>query len=325
MHIVLSHAFAYRRLSDFARKGIELPRARINYTYLDCAHKLSDIAPILNRDLGFSPSPKSPVEIIAPSNTCPHSAKSICVHRVSSPLSQNSLLRISRNTLICSPELVFALMARYLPFAQLAAFGCELCGTYIINKNAEHGMLERPALTSAERLNEFLNHECAMRGAVRARKALDFVIDGSHSPRETMTFLLLCLPNSRGGYAVARPELNSKIFLDEKAQALCEKRFLRGDLVWKEHRLDVEYDGSWSHDGKFNSDKDAQRIAALRQMGWQVERLSRGLLDNPQKFDLVAQSIARQLGCWRAPRCKDFPKKSHTLFWELRAFSQRDW
>jgi Protein of unknown function (DUF559) len=95
------------------------------------------------------------------------------------------------------------------------------------------------------------------RGVVNARAALPLIDGRSRSPMESRTRVVLVL----GG--CPPPEVNIHI-LDSHGEWLAE-----GDLVWREAKLIVEYDGE-VHLSEKQRRKDAQRHNQLVAEGWTV-------------------------------------------------------
>ena len=109
----------------------------------------------------------------------------------------NGFTHIEGDIFCSSPELCFLQMARVLPLLQLIKLGFELCGCYALAPDGR--AIEQPALTSKDRIDDFLRSAKGARGVAQARQALAHIVEGSASPRETALAMLLCLPPCRGG------------------------------------------------------------------------------------------------------------------------------
>lgn len=131
------------------------------------------------------------------------------------------------------------------------------------------------------RLHDLVKGSRGIRGIVRAREALALVRVGSASPRETWLRLHL----ARSG--LPAPELNTDVF-DAHGQWIANV-----DLLWREQRVVVEYDGEVHHDPAHRM-HDAQRRRQLTSAGWRVVVLTRA--DVPGRMaDVVAD--LRELLC----------------------------
>lgn len=117
------------------------------------------------------------------------------------------------------------------------------------------------------------------RGAAARAAALDLCDDGAESPRESIVRVLLV----RAG--LPRPECNVNIFDGT--------RFVgRVDMLYREQRLIVEYDGDYHRD-PLQWSRDQSRRAELESLDYRVTVVTRADLDDP--VALVAR-IRRLMG-----------------------------
>lgn len=98
------------------------------------------------------------------------------------------------------------------------------------------------------------------RGIKRAREAVELIRSGVRSPMETVTRLVLM----RGG--LPAPEVNAEV-TDAAHTWIAE-----ADLVWRDRKVIVEYDGLW-HSEPGQRRLDAVRRRQLRAEGWIVIEL----------------------------------------------------
>ena len=112
-------------------------------------------------------------------------------------------------------------------------------------------------------------------GAPRLKKAMQEIRAGSASPGETRLRLML----TRAG--IPHPELNATV-----RSAFGD---VHPDLVWREHRVLLEYEGS-GHGKERQYRRDIVRYEDLREAGWTVLRASSDDLHGTQ-----AQTLIRRL------------------------------
>ncbi|MBC9225590.1 DUF559 domain-containing protein [Aeromicrobium sp. 636] len=112
-------------------------------------------------------------------------------------------------------------------------------------------------------------HDVHFDGVQRARRAMEWVRDGSASPQESRVRLELV----RAG--LPEPELNALI-TDRHGGFLAY-----GDLVYRAERLVVEYDG-WQHERDARQRQhDLRRREVLEGEGWRVIVVTAADLENP--------------------------------------------
>lgn len=222
-------------------------------------------------------------------------------HTWSSALPQNALYGAG-NLLVSSPEFVFLQLAGELTTAQLAALGCELCGTYILQSRSERLMAvpdaaprRRFPLTNTTKLEAFLSAAKSARNLAKAHRALQHVVEASRSPMETMMFLLLCLPPRLGGYGMPHPVMNPVIDLDAVARKTAGRRWCEGDACWIESKLDLEYNGL-VHASAQRMRSDAGRVIALEHMGWKVISVTSSQVFDIEQFEVVTDQVASRIG-----------------------------
>ena len=202
---------------------------------------------------------------------------------------------------VSSPEFVFLQMASKLTLRQLVALGCELCGTYVLVSDDDgHPMAadDYPTrvapLTNAGKIQKFVDKAVKARGRAKALRALRYVVDGSNSPMETMTYLLLCLPPKLGGYGIPKPVMNAKIELDDEGKSIAQRRSCRGDICWPDPKLDIEYHGD-VHVGATQMKSDVGRELGIEHMGWRVITVTGPQVLDMERFEVVVGEVASHL------------------------------
>ncbi len=264
--------------------------------------------------LGVPVDDTSPLHCLVADASLRSYATGVITHYTDRPLPAGSILRLSPHVCIVSPELCFLQLATTLSVGRLTLEGMLLCGTFVRGADGNSG--ERLPLTSAAKLQEFIQLAPGAQGAKRARLAASHVLDNAASPMEARTEILLCLPPAWGGYGLPAPELNPDIVLSPAARALYDVKTCRPDLYWRDAKLDVEYDGD-SHEGEVGHRKDVARIMALEAEGITVAPLTYLQLNDAEAFDTVATTVAKKLGHRLRIRVKDFPQRRATLRYQL--------
>lgn len=210
-------------------------------------------------------------------------------------LPRASFLQLDKGVFAISPEWCFLAAAEQRDFVELVMLGYELTGCYAIRPDLEGGLLQRPPLCTRESIRAFLDKVPAWRGKRQALKALDYVVGGSGSPRETALVMLLCLPMRYGGFGLPWPDLNLRLDLGAEGT-----RFWGGknayDLVWRDARVVVEYDGADSHAGEAVAERDSLRYDALVAASYTALTVSRSQLANVKQFYDIAHVLAGKLG-----------------------------
>ncbi|MEC5185117.1 hypothetical protein RCH12_002593 [Cryobacterium sp. MP_3.1] len=138
---------------------------------------------------------------------------------------------------------------------------------------------ESPIVTRGE-LSAAIEGFSGRRGLKRARAALPLLRTRSESPRESMLRVIIVLAG------LPEPECNYNVF-DEQARFLA-----RGDLVYPEYKLLLEYQGDHHRTDRAQWRSDIRRVGRLEDHGWQVLQFTDDDLNDPTA--LVAR-IRRRL------------------------------
>lgn len=143
----------------------------------------------------------------------------------------------------------------------------------------------RGSLSIAELFDAVRRYE-GVRGLERARHALALVRVGSESPRESLVRLLIAF---RG---LPEPTLQHEV--RDSAGAFVA----RIDLCWPELRLAVEYDGEQHVDDPAQVARDAIRLRALQDMGWEIIHVTKDdLRDGGGRIVEQIARAHRRLSC----------------------------
>ena len=188
-------------------------------------------------------------------------------------------------------------MAAVLSFAELVAYGDELCGRYVFDDREKRGMRKRAtSLTTVNQLEGYLASAQGCYGRKAAFRALPYIVDGSASPMETLDEMLLCLPYRYGGYGVEKPVMNYDVELDERLAAFADRDNCYADLCWPDAGLCIEHQGAFDHNKALSFESDRARVNALTFLGYEVVELTHGQVSNLYAFEEIAVHVAKALG-----------------------------
>ena len=241
---------------------------------------------------------------------------SVTTHLLRGAVPSGSFYRVSDSLLVASPELTYlhsCMNNRILPNIELAL---EWCGTYALRANGQSCKFDIKPLTSVKALQVFIEKIRYPRGGPAARAALKWAQDGMASPRESELFLIVVLPADQGGYAFPIPLVNAKIPLDgTDSSSLSDSEFYRADLLWKEKRVILEYDGHEDHE--VNPEQivaDKERRSVLAVLGYQVIVVTKRDLQNAKLLERKMTQLALALGIHIPYRDEARWSTHHALF-----------
>ncbi|WP_396641221.1 hypothetical protein [Microbacterium sp.] len=161
-------------------------------------------------------------------------------------------MRVSGGVRVTSAVRTWTDLAPHLGLDELVIAGDRLLG------------IPTPLATIDELLAEVSEHS-ARRGHRLLARAVELVREGSRSPRESRARLALV----RGG--LPEPELNATIAL--------RRRIVHGDLVYREQRVLIEYEGDQHRTDARQWAHDLERYNDLAEAGWLTIRASKTMTD----------------------------------------------
>lgn len=236
-----------------------------------------------------------PLHVLIPYAGLRRTTRDYVVHVWSGPLTQKDFYAAHENVLVASPELCYAQLASGLSLPQASLLALEMCGGFSTRLYPGE-VADRSPLTTAKSLQRYVQAAFAPDSHSRVKRALNWVADGSMSPMESALFLVLCLPPRYGGYGMPFPELNARIELCDHAKRMVHKDYLKGDLVWRNHSLIVEYNSDQEHTGGYRITQDARRVNALNYEGYRVITVTPGQMRHIGDIDACAKQVAQALG-----------------------------
>ena len=252
-----------------------------------------DILASLDRER-FGLSDVGPIHLLV-ERDCRRKLKGdLVVHTVSCELPAGSILIVENGMCVASPELAILQVSSSFSELDLLLLIYEFCGCYSLGGFSADLLMRHP-LTSVEALSRMLSQGRNLKCSSKLQKVLAFAMNGSGSPRETAVALLMHLPKRYGGFGLPRSELNLSVDLGKEGAALWGKRNAF-DMVWREARIVVEYDGREAHSSEAQRDRDNARRNAAAAQGYAVYVFTEERLRSVDHVCVIAAAIAKRLG-----------------------------
>lgn len=298
------------QLSAAADDALDQPRqvAKLEYTrrydLSRCASRSADLKQIPLAELGIETPAEvgSPLYLLVGIHERRRKVRQVNERALSNAIGPGWFKLLGGQVLVPVPEFCFLLLAAHVSVANLVQIGMELCGHYRMVGALSNSLTwsrrtiyNCDALTTPERIRDFLDSAKGFPGIARARRAAKYLVSGSASPMETILYLLLCLPRSLGGYGMPAPVLNVKRRVNKKAGQFTFARTLIPDLYWSKARLDVEYDSEEFHAEEDALNRGARRTMAMRAMKVDVFSMTGDMVRDSNAFDGFAHLLARRL------------------------------
>lgn len=211
-------------------------------------------------------------------------------------LPSRSVLPIGAGLYAVAPELCVIRLAVQLPRLEFLRAFTDLLGIFCLSKLDRTNLISREPILTLTDMREFLDKVKGFPGTKLVRKALDWVVERSASPRETTMNLLLRLPTRMGGYGLPSLEANYRFDLEGDAAYLTSKSYLVADVAWPEANLVLEYNSSKHHDNEEQKEFDFDKITAMQHMGKTVIPVSTRILNDYEAFSAVARDVRNKLG-----------------------------
>lgn len=177
---------------------------------------------------------------------------------------------------VASPELLFLELANEFSIHRLILLGLQLC-SYPAGSPDE-------AVTTKKNLVSFLEKTSGHRGHRKALQAVKYVENGSASIMESLTYMILALPNNLGGYGLDGVVFSYRFRLSEEERARLKQNHCIVDMYYKQAKIAVEYESFTHHRRPAEQGKDAIRSEILRKHGIKVMHLSTIQLYNKDAF-----------------------------------------
>lgn len=239
--------------------------------------------------------------------------KSLNSHVCKLSFPRNAVTKVGKD-FVASPEYVFLQLANELDFHRLILLGLQLCSHPPWRKSQ--------ALTTKRKIEIFLNNTPMHRGNRKAKQALQYVKNGSHSIMESILFMFLTLPSVYGGYGLKGAMFNYEIPLDNEAKAHLDKQRCFVDIFYPDSDLGIEYNSKEFHSSPLKQGQDALRSSILEYKGIDMMQVTSTQLYDRKACKVFAHNVASHLG----KRIRNSSKKfdiSHKKLRNLLPFDPR--
>lgn len=284
-------AFAHRLLSSFVPDPLS-----------DCPVSCKQLE---EPDLCIERFGPAPLHLMVPDHDLRISKKRYKYSVSNRPYPETAFLQLDESICLASPELCLLQSMKAYPPVRFMELCMEVCGKYSLMKEDPRGFVTRDyPLASLEGIRSLAAQTQSIRGFAQTRVLLQDLAEGSRSPMETRTYLLMCLPKRMGGYGLPKPELNMRISLSKEEQRFAERRYFECDMCWPEAKVVVEYDGHEDHADRYSRNRDSKKRNVLISKGYTVFTITGGQLRDARAFGTIVCEIARLLGY----RLQGFPQ-----------------
>ena len=221
-------------------------------------------------------------------------SRSFICHARKALITSDDIIAIAPGILAVNEAACFVQAATWMSELELVEYGFELCGAYATL--AHGGYEEHDPFCTREELMAYLDRHPGMRGAKRARQALSMIRNGSRSPMESATAMMISCSRRLGGLGFRSFSMNHRITTPDRLKTMTNISYVEIDIFSERHRAGVEYDGS-EHGKDARRAHDADRLSMLGRMGIHVIVLTNIHFANQLKLHRALNAIAKLFGC----------------------------
>lgn len=252
------------------------------------------------------------IHVVVSAKNRRHGRRQVSVHRWDGGANAPCFIELQPGLYVSSPALCFVQLCAELDLVGRIKLGFELCSSYAVRENG--AISEAMPLATLEMLVRHAQ-EWPTAGSKRALQALEHVLEGSRSPKETELAMKLGLPCRLGGFGLSGFTMNPELTLGGFGQKITGKAYCVPDLLWPEHKVDVEYNGRDWHSSPEQRESDLRRRQALAAEGYTVLTVGQRDIESPASLKAVADEISRiTAGRRLRPRAADYERKSMELY-----------
>jgi hypothetical protein len=257
-------------------------------------HCLAGKADLTQLDLSPLEQLPKPLDVLVSSRSQIRCWSGVRCHYCPEHLPAGAFIELTGDIYVASPELLYILRSRELSFPQTVDLGCWLCGTFCYSDKDKP--LERPQITTPDRLRTFVERCSNMAGVKNARRAVDWVISKAASPMEAACAIPFYLPRRLGGFGFPVPELNYRIDLSPAEAAIAGKQLIYIDVYWRDVGFGFEYQGEEVHGTYAALRSDIARQLAAEEHHINLQMMTIDQLREESQRLAVARKVARYFG-----------------------------
>ncbi|WP_455139428.1 hypothetical protein [Thermophilibacter sp.] len=256
-----------------------------------------------------------PLDVVRAGSGPRHNNKLIADHIWRGPIADQHLVSVGDGLWVCRAPLALAQLGASTDVVELAELAYELVGSYAVVPGSASGTVgDLEPLTSLEELRGYAADAAALgvRCADRVLDALDLVVPGSRSVRESDIGIMLSLSRVRGGALMRGFSLNAPISLPRSLAATIGQRRIIPDFSWPCGTV-VEYDSTRWHQSPEARARDERKRRAYKQEGLDYLTLTRGILGSDAELDQFLEDLEQSLGIKRRAPSERMLSARHAL------------
>ena len=261
---------------------------------------------ILEEDMTRAGAVTKPYHLLVGSENNCHRRDDIICHRRTTPLPRRSLIRVTMDFRITSPEYTFLQLAASGKYDEidLALIGLELCGTYLLDSSWDGFTNTEVSATAKAKIAHFLEHEKGHTGVALARRAADLILDASHSPMESVLAAFVTFPRRLGGLGLGPASLNHVVTTENGTRKI--------DLSLYQEKIGLEYKGKRYHAIE-QSGRDDRRQNAITASGYTIFNVWYEDLVQDHLFQALASQISSAMSKRLRIRGRSFETRQRLL------------
>ena len=242
-----------------------------------------------------------PLDVVVPDAAMRINSERVSSHVWSGPILEKHLVLLSGSVRVCRPPALFVQLAAVMGEVDLARVGYELCGTYTLDGGSE-SVEGIPPLANLDELVGYARSAKAIgvRGAARALRVLDNVVEGSASPEETNAAIFLASSRLHGGAGVPGFRMNVSMHLPDELAAALGQKTAKPDFSWQNGTVG-EYDSDAFHRSPDARVRDERKRRAYQAVGLDCVTMTRGTFRSNVELDLFVADLEKSLGLHRNP------------------------
>lgn len=268
-------------------------------------------------ELGVDANELEQPDVLAPFSNDRVRSRPFSCHAHGALITGNEVIPVAPGILVVDEALCFMQAATWMHELELIEYGYELCGAYTVHPGG--GYQEHAPMTSREELLDRIAQLPGASGAKRARQALRMVRNGSRSPMETATAMMISFDRRLGGLGCRAFAMNHRITVPDALKTTTAIGYIEVDIYSERHKAGVEYDGH-EHGEDERRAHDADRLSVLGSLRVRVVTLTNVHFSSQLKLHRALNAIAWLFGL-RKIESAEFQRAQN----ELRLFVTRHW